>query len=188
MTQSEFKDKPLLLRIEPKFAYWFFIILILLLIFFFAFFVYKDWVRGDYDIINLLLTIGLIFFLYKILSIKKVLLIELYHTELIIKHSFGDDIDLKYNQIDKVNIYYDITFHTRNPHERIVVWRKRGHNIQFSIERNKINLREDSEFLQCINFLSTKIPVTIHIHNDRKKYIDKDIIKAKLKWSNNPYG
>ncbi len=183
----KYDNKPLLLIIEPKFIYWLFIILILLLIFFFTFLVYKNCIKGDYGVINLLLIIGLIFFLYKLLSIKKVLSIELYDTELIMKHSFGEDLSLKYNQIDKVNIYYDITFHTRNPHETVVVWRKRGHNIQFSIERAKINLKEGANFLQCVNFLSTKIPVTIHIHNDRKKYITEDIIEAKIRWSNKPY-
>ncbi len=64
------KENPLFLTIENKFAYWFFIVLMLLLIFFFSFLVYKDWVKGDYDIISFILVIGLIYFLYKILSIK----------------------------------------------------------------------------------------------------------------------
>ena len=188
-------EKALSLKIESKFSQW---MSILFGVFSLAFSIYAiriDLTKGNFSLLSFIFfpfAILIIYFLYKVIF-QTDFLIELDDTKLTIKRSFNKAVNIKYNEISEINISYGIivtTIGTRShtPNEHIIISRKLKKPISIPIDRSKITFKEDSNFRQCISFLSTKVPLTIHIHNFYRKTIVKNKFKsnATLEWSDFP--
>ena len=67
------------------------------------------------------------------------------------------------------------------------IHKKDNNDILIDIPRKNIELEKHSDFLDSLNFLATKVTTTIRIAPIYKRHIDESIIKAKIRWSNDPY-
>jgi hypothetical protein len=194
-SKIENKEKSLSLQIESKFTQWMSILFGLFSLAFSIYLIHIDWTKGNFSLLSFIFfpcAIILIYFLYKVIF-QTDFSIELDDKKLTIKRPFNKMVTIKYNEISEVNISYGIivtttTTSSHTPNEHIVISRKLKKPVSIAIDRSKIKFQENSNFRQCISFLSMKVPLTIHIHNFYRKTIVKNKFKsnAKLEWSDFP--
>ena len=185
-----FKNKIL---ITSKLEYMFNIFSILFSVVFLTAISYKNYTLNDFNIfyiIVIIIVFGLIYFLFYVI-LNEDLFIELDNEKLLIKRAFNRGIVLEYDEISDVSISLsDPPIYTRYPKEFIIINRKTDKPIKIFTKPSRIDLKskkknfdKKSNFIECINFLSTKTSVIIYIDTMHKCYVNESIIDAKIEWS-----
>lgn len=192
---SKTEDKPFKnkILITSKLEYVFRILLVLFVVVMATILNYANYTANGFNILFFCISLfifGFIYFLFYII-LNEDISIELDDKRLFIKRPFNRGISLKYDEVSDVNISFSKAHSAvRNPTEHIIINRRTNKPIMIITKPSRIDLKPDrknfdkkSNFIECINFLSTKTSVTIYIDKFYKYSINESIIDAKIEWS-----